>query len=98
MNIRAILRTFFGNVGKSVELQAEIREGIANQAELFNQRLRELMEQQDHQSARHEQLLRELVEGVANQTDVLNQRLKELIEQQGNAGARNERLGSVSHT
>ena len=61
MSIRNVLRTFFGNAGKSVQLQAEIREGIANQAELINQRLRELMEQQVNQSARNEQLLKELL-------------------------------------
>jgi hypothetical protein len=66
-------------------LQAEIREGIANQADLFNRKLQELIEQQAKQSARNEQLLREVLAGVANQTDVLNTRLKELIEQQVNA-------------
>jgi len=85
MSIRNVLRTFFGNAGKSVQLQAEMREGIANQADLMNRRLKELIEQQASQSARNEQLLREVVAGVANQTNVLNQRLKELIEQQGNA-------------
>ena len=85
MSIRNVLGTFFGNAAKSVQLQAEMREGIANQADLMNRRLKELIEQQASQSARNEQLLREVVAGVANQTNVLNQRLKELIEQQGNA-------------
>ena len=85
MGIRDVLRTFFGNAAKSVQLQAEIREGIANQADLMNRRLKELIEQQAHQSARSEQLLKEVVAGLANQTNVLNQRLKELIEQQGSA-------------
>ena len=89
MGIRDVLRTFFGNAAKSVQLQAEIREGIGNQADLFNQRLQELIEQQANQSARNEQLLNEVLAGLANQTNVLNQRLKELIEQQGSAGARN---------
>ena len=88
MGIRDVLRTFFGNAGKSVQLQAEMREGIANQADLLNQRLQELIEQQANQSARNEQLLREVLAGLANQTNVLNQRLKELIEQRVNAGAR----------
>ena len=88
MGIRNVLRTFFGNAGKSVQLQAEISEGIGNQADLFNQRLRELIEQQANQSARNEQLLKEVLAGLANQTDVLNQRLKELVEQKVNAGAR----------
>ena len=88
MSILNVLRTFFGNAGKSVQLQAEMREGIANQADLFNQKLQELIEQQANQSARNEQLLREVLAGLANQTNVLNQRLKELIEQQVNAGAR----------
>jgi hypothetical protein len=87
MNIRAVLRAFFVNAGKSVQLQAETREGIANLADLINRRLEELIELQVHQGARNEQLLRGLAEGVANQTDVLNERLKELIEQQGNVGA-----------
>jgi uncharacterized membrane protein YccC len=78
MRIRHILKTFFGNAGKSVQLQAEIREGIANQADLINQRLRESIEQQINQSARNEQLLKELVAGVANQTNVLNQQFREL--------------------
>ena len=86
MSIRNVLRTFFGNAAQSVQLQAEIREGIANQADLMNQRLKELIELQAHQSARNEQLLKEVVAGLANQTNVLNQRLKELIEQQGSAG------------
>jgi len=80
MIIRDVLRTFFGNAGKSVQLQAEIREGIANEADLINQRLKELIELQLSQAARNEQLLKELVAGLANQTQVLNQRLKELVE------------------
>jgi hypothetical protein len=88
MGIRNVLRTFFGNASKSVQLQAEMREGIANQADLFNRKLQELIEQQANQSARNEQLLRGVLDGVANQTNVLNQRLKELIEQQVNASAR----------
>jgi hypothetical protein len=88
MSIRNVLRTFFGNAGKSVQLQAEMREGIANQADLFNRRLKELIEQQAHQSARNEQLLKEVVAGLANQTNVLNQRLKEVVEQQANADKR----------
>ena len=84
MSIRNVLRTFFGNAGKSVQLQAEMREGIANQADLMNRRLKELIEQQASQFARNEQLLREVVAGLANQTNVINQRLKELIEQQLN--------------
>jgi hypothetical protein len=92
MSLRGVLRAFFGNAGKSVQLQAEIREGIANQADLFNQRLRELIEQQADQSARHEKLLRDVLDGVANQTNVLNQRLGELIEQKVKADARKELL------
>lgn len=83
MSIRNVLRTFFGNAGKSVQLQAEMREGIANHAELMNRRLKELIEQQANQGARNEQLLKEMIAGLANQTQVLNQRLKEMIEQQG---------------
>jgi len=82
MGIRDVLRVFFSNSTKSVQLQAEIREGLANQADLFNRRLQELLEQQANLSARTEQILREVLAGVANQTDVLNQRLKELIQQQ----------------
>lgn len=85
MSISDVVKGFFGNATKSVQLQAEMREGIANQAELFNQRLRELIEQHANQSARNEQLHRELLAAVANQTNVLNQRLRELIEQQVNA-------------
>jgi hypothetical protein len=88
MGIRDVLSTFFGNAGKSVQLQAEMRAGIANQADLFNRKLQELIELQTSQSARNEQLLKEVLAGVANQTDVLNQRLKELIEQQVNANMR----------
>ena len=88
MSMRNVLRTFFGNAGKSVQLQAEMREGIANQADLMNRRLKELIEQQASQAARNEQLLKEVVVGVANETNVLNQRLKELIEQQVNANGR----------
>ena len=79
MSIRDVLRTFFGNAGKSVQLQAEIREGIANEADLINRRLRELIELQASQAARNEQLMKEIVAGIANQTEVLNQRMKELI-------------------
>jgi DNA-binding HxlR family transcriptional regulator len=89
MSIRGVLRTFFGNAGKSVQLQAEIREGIANQADLINQRLKELISLQAHQGARNEQLLKELVAGMATQTNVLNQRLKELVERQSRADTRN---------
>jgi hypothetical protein len=92
MGVRDILRTFFGNAAKSVQLQTEMREGIANQADLFNQRMRELVEQQINQSARNEQLLAELVVGLANQTNVINQRLRELIEHQIDQSARNEQL------
>jgi hypothetical protein len=81
MNIRNVLRTFFGNAAKSTQLQAEIREGIANQADLMNRRLKELIDQQASQGARTEQLLKEVVAGLANQTNVLNQRLKELSAQ-----------------
>ena len=88
MSIRNVLRTFFGNAAKSVQLQAEIREGVANEADLINRRLKELIDLQINQSARQEQLLRELVAGIANQTNVLNERLKQLVEQQGNAGGR----------
>ena len=88
MSIRNVLRTFFGNAAKSVQLQAEIREGVANEADLINRRLKELIDLQVGQAARQEQLLREVVAGIANQTNVLNQRLKELIEQQVNANAR----------
>ncbi len=86
MSIRNVLRTFFGNAAKSVQLQAEIREGIANEADLINRRLKELMDMQIDQSARQEQLLKEVVAGIANQTNVLNQRLKELVGQRGSAG------------
>lgn len=86
MSIRDVLRTFFGNAAKSVQLQAEIREGVANEADLINRRLKELIDLQVGQAARQEQLLREVVAGLANQTNVLNQRLKELIEKQGSAG------------
>ena len=86
MGIRDVLGTFFGNAGKSVQLQAEIREGIANQADLMNRLLKELIELQANQSVRNEQLLKEVVAGLANQTNVLNQRLKELIELRGNSG------------
>lgn len=82
MGIRDVLRTFFSNASKSVQLQTEMREGIANQADLLNQRLQELVEQQTNQSARTEQLLREVLAGLANQTNVLNQRLKELVKTQ----------------
>jgi hypothetical protein len=78
MSIRNALRTFFGNTAKSVQLQAEIREGIANEADLINRRLKELIDLQISQSARSEQLLKEIVAGLANQTNVLNERLKEL--------------------
>jgi len=88
MGIRDAVRTFFGNAGKSVQLQAEMREGIANQADLFNRKLQELIELQTSQSARNEQLLKEVLAGVANQTDVLNQRLKELIEERVKTNAR----------
>jgi hypothetical protein len=88
MSIRDVLRTFFGNAAKSVQLQAEIREGVANEADLINQRMKEPIDLQISQSARQEQLLREVVAGIANQTNVLNQRLKELVEQHGNAGGR----------
>lgn len=80
MSIRDVLRTFFGNAGKSVQLQAEIREGIANETELFNRRLKELIDLQAGQAARNEQVMKEIVAGIANQTNVLNQRMKELIE------------------
>jgi hypothetical protein len=86
MGIRDVLRTFFGNAVKSVQLQAKIREGIANHADLMNWRLKELIEQQADQSVRNERLLKEIVAGLANQTNVLNQRLKELIELRGNSG------------
>jgi hypothetical protein len=88
MSIRDVLRTFFGNAAKSVQLQAEIREGVANEADLINRRLKELIDLQVGQAARQEQLLREMVAGLANQTNVLNQRLKELVEQQGNFGGK----------
>ena len=84
MGIRNVLSTYFGNASRSIQLQAEMREGIANQAELTNQRLRELIELQAHQSVRNEQLLKEILAGVANQTNVLNQRLKELVDQKVN--------------
>jgi hypothetical protein len=88
MSIRNVLRTFFGNAAKSVQLQAEMREGIANQADLMNGRLKELIDLQIGQSARQEQLLKEMVAGLANQTNVLNQRLKEVIEQRTNVGGK----------
>jgi hypothetical protein len=82
MSIREVIGSFFSNASKSVQLQAEIREGVANQAELMNQRLRELIELQAHQAARNEQLLNEVLAGISNQTDVLNQRLQELVDLQ----------------
>jgi hypothetical protein len=92
MGVRDILRIFFGNPARSVRLQAEIREGIANQADLLNQRLRELIKLQTDQSARNEILLAKLSAGLANQTEVLNQRFRELIKQQANSDARREQL------
>jgi hypothetical protein len=88
MSIRNVLRTFFGDAAKSVQLQGEIREGVANEADLINRRLKELIDIQGGHAARSEQLLREIVAGLANQTNVLNQRLKELVEQQGDAAER----------
>jgi hypothetical protein len=88
MSIRNVLRTFFGNAGKSVQLQAEMREGIANHADLMNRRLKELIELQANQAVRNEQLLKEVIAGLANQTNVLNQRLKEVVEQQALVGGR----------
>lgn len=82
MSIRRALRTFFGDAGKSVQIQAEIREGIANEADMINQRLKEMIKLQLNQAARNEQLLKEILAGLANQTQVLNQRLKEIIELQ----------------
>jgi uncharacterized protein with von Willebrand factor type A (vWA) domain len=97
MNIRAVLRAFFVNVAKSVQLQAETREGIANLADLINRRLEELIELQAHQGARNEQLLRGLAEGLANQTDVLNERLMELVEGVANqTDVLNERLKALA--
>lgn len=84
MSIRDVLRTFFGNAAKSVQLQAEIREGVANEADLINRRLKELIDIQTGHAERSEQLLQEIAAGLANQTDVLNLRLKELVEQQAN--------------
>jgi hypothetical protein len=81
--MRDVLRTFFGNAKRSVQLQAEIREGIANEASLIDQRMKELIAQQANQAARNEQLLKEVIAGLANQTQTLNQRLKELIEVHG---------------
>lgn len=92
MGVRDVLSTFFRNAVKSVQLQAEIREGIANQADLLNQRLRELIKLQTDQSARNEILLAQLSAGLANQTEVLNQRLRELIKQQANSDARKEQF------
>ena len=80
MGIRDVLRTYFGNASRSAQLQAEIREGIANETELINRRLKELIDLQAGQAARNEQLMKEVVAGIANQTHVLNQRMKELIE------------------
>ena len=75
-----MLRTFFGNASQSVQLQAEIREGIANQADLLNQRLKELIELQISQSARNEQLLKEIAAGVANKlTRLIRQRAAERL-------------------
>ena len=88
MSIRDVLQTFFGNAAKSVQLQAEIREGVANEAEMINRRLKELIDIQAGHAERQEQLLREVVAGLANQTNVLNQRLKELTEQRVKAGGR----------
>jgi hypothetical protein len=88
MGVIDVLKTFFVNAGKSVQLQAEIREGIANQADLFNRKLQELIKQQADQSARNERLLREISAAQANQTNVLNQRLKELIQEPVNRDAR----------
>jgi hypothetical protein len=78
MSIRNVLRAFFGNTAKSTQLQAEIREGIANHADLTNRRLKELIDQQANHAMRNEKLLKEVVEGLASQTQVLNQQLKEL--------------------
>ena len=86
MSVRSVLRAFFGNTAKSVQLQAEIREGVANHADLINRRLKELIEQQANQAERNEQLLKKISAGIANQTDVLNQRLKELVDHRGDGG------------
>lgn len=86
MGISDVVKTFFSNASKSTQLQAEVREGIANQADVLNQRFRELIEHHTNQSARNEQHHKELLAALANQTNVLDQRLKELIEQQLTAG------------
>jgi hypothetical protein len=86
VGISDVVKSFFSNASKSVQLQTEVREGIANQADLLNQRFRELIEHHANQSARDEQHHKELLAALANQTNVLNQRFKELIEQQLNAG------------
>jgi hypothetical protein len=92
MGVRDIVRALVGNAGKSVQLQAEIRAGIANQADLFNRKMTELIKLQTDQSARNEAMLAQLSAAMANQTQVLNQRLRELIQQQVNADARKEQF------
>jgi hypothetical protein len=79
MSFRDALLGFLAGPRRSLQLQAEARQGIANQTDLIDRRLMELIKAQTDHAERSEQLLKELVAGVANQTDVLNQRLKELV-------------------
>jgi hypothetical protein len=88
MGLKDVFRSVFGNAGRSLQLQAEIREGIANQAELINRRMGELIEQQARQAARNERLLKELAAGMINQTNIIDQRLKQLIDQQTSTDGR----------
>jgi hypothetical protein len=108
MSIFATLRRFFGNSERSVQILAEIREGIANDSDHTRRLLTEirdlasqtgstqgqseLAESLAHSAGRMEQLLLEIREGIANSGGRMEQALLEIREGNVHSAGRMEQV------
>jgi hypothetical protein len=86
MAIAKSIRTFMGSATRSAQLQAEIREGVANLAELTSNKASDLQSTSD----RIAQLQQEIRDGIENLAILLDQRMREQIAQHENSSRRLE--------
>lgn len=94
MGILTALRKTFGNVDRSTQLLAEIREGIANLTDVVNRRLQAGAATTDQatRTTRADQLLSEIRLGIANMTDAVNRSSQAQQRAQEDAVRRSEQM------
>lgn len=82
MNPIKVIKNFFSNVSRSARMSEEIREGIANQSSIINDKLMELIAGLKNQTEvinSKLNILHEIREGVANQSSLINDKLLEIM-------------------